>query len=71
MQRLMTGYVVQLYRSAAQDASLAAEFLTVANLMKKPSRLFAPSVAWAVAKGALRQRPASDGAAGALSYRMR
>ena len=71
MQRLMNGYIVQLYRSAARDASLAAEFLTVANLMQKPSRLFAPSVAWAVAKGALQRRPASDDAAGALSYRMR
>ena len=52
MQKLMNRYIVRLQRSAAQDASLSTAFLTAANLLAKPSRLFAPSVVWAVAKGA-------------------
>jgi 2-polyprenyl-6-methoxyphenol hydroxylase-like FAD-dependent oxidoreductase len=51
VQRMMNGYIKRLYRSAGQDARLSTEFLSVANLVAPPSRLFAPSVVLAVAKG--------------------
>jgi flavin-dependent dehydrogenase len=59
IQRLMNRYIVRLHRSAAGDASLSTEFLTVANLLAEPARLFAPSVVRRVVAGALRSTPAS------------
>ena len=60
MQKLMNRYIIRLQRSAAQDASLSTAFLTAANLLAKPSRLFAPSVVWAVAKVAWPTRQKSS-----------
>jgi 2-polyprenyl-6-methoxyphenol hydroxylase-like FAD-dependent oxidoreductase len=54
IKRLMNSYIVRLYRSAAHDAVLASEFLTVANLLAEPSRLFAPSIVRRVIAAALR-----------------
>jgi len=49
--RFLNWYLAKLFQAAQHDAMLATSFLEVANLMKPPPSLMAPSIALRVWKG--------------------
>jgi len=49
--RFINWYIAKFYRAAQDDAVLASRFLEVANLMRQPSALFDPQIAFRVWKG--------------------
>jgi 2-polyprenyl-6-methoxyphenol hydroxylase-like FAD-dependent oxidoreductase len=46
--RFINWYIAKLYRAAQDDAVLASRFLEVANLMRQPTALFDPQIAFRV-----------------------
>jgi hypothetical protein len=55
--RFVNWYIANLFRAAQHDATLAASFLEVANLMRQPSTLLDPRIALRVWRGS--RAPAS------------
>jgi hypothetical protein len=49
--RFINWYIAKFYRAAQDDPVLASRFLEVANLMRQPSALFDPQIAFRVWKG--------------------
>ena len=45
MVRFVNGYIARLHRAAVHDAVLAAAFIKVANLLKRPPSLLRPDLA--------------------------
>ena len=56
--RMVNRYLSRVYRVAANDATVAAAFLRVLNLMDTPDRLFAPAVLKRVLRSTQRPGPA-------------
>jgi len=49
--RFVNWYLEKLFRAAQRDGRLATSFLEVANLLKQPTSLMDPKVAFLVWKG--------------------
>jgi hypothetical protein len=55
--RFMNWYIAQLYHAGQHDGVLATRFVEVANLMRQPEALLAPSIALRVWKGCWTKTP--------------